>query len=74
MAAHHKILPHDVKLTEHTDMSRVTYQGKPIPRNVRTQDGFQSRNTKPDQVVRDGRWSYVPLHPRVPPPYRTHQG
>ena len=54
MAAHHKILPNDIKMTSQTDMSKVTYQGKPIPRNIRTQDGFQWRNTKPDQVVRDG--------------------
>ena len=51
-----QVLPDDVKMTWDKDkaMSMISYKGKPIPRNIRTHDGFHWNNKKPDKVVLDG--------------------
>ena len=50
----HNVLPAGVTMTWENDRAVVHYDGKPIPRNVRTRDGFQWNHGKPDQVVRNG--------------------
>ena len=36
------------------DRSVIYYTGKPIPRHIRTNDGYTWQNKEPEQVVRDG--------------------
>ena len=36
------------------DRSVICYTGNPIPRHIRTNDGYSWQNKEPEQVVRDG--------------------
>ena len=47
-------LPENVTMTWESDRSVIHYAGKPIPRHIRTNDGYALQNKKPEQVVRDG--------------------
>ena len=54
VAWHHAALPANVTLTWDGDRSTLHYGGKPIPRHVRTRDGFEWYGAKPEEVVKNG--------------------
>ena len=47
-----KALPDNVTMTRESDRTVLHYDGKPIPRHIRTTDGY-TWQIKPDRVVRD---------------------
>ena len=49
-----RALPSGVELTWQGDRSAASYKGKPIPRSIRTLDGFRWYVKEPEQVVKDG--------------------
>jgi len=49
-----RALPPDIELMWKGDRSAMSYKGKPIPRQIRTRDGFEWYVKKPEQVVKDG--------------------
>ena len=50
----YQTLPTGVTMTWGQEASVVRYEGKPIPRHIRTQDGFNWHKKEPEDVVRDG--------------------
>ena len=49
-----RALPSGFELTWKGDRSIASYKGKPIPRAIRTLDGFRWYTKQPEQVVKDG--------------------
>ena len=54
VAWNHHVLPPDFKMKWENDRSVIYYEGKPIPRHVRTKDGFEWYTKRPEEVVKDG--------------------
>ena len=49
-----RALPENVTMAWENDRSVLYYTGKPIPRHIRTNDGYTWQKKEPEQVVRDG--------------------
>ena len=49
-----RALPENFTMAWENDRSVIYYAGKPIPRHIRTNDGYTWQNKEPEQVVRDG--------------------
>ena len=54
VAWNYRVLPDDVRATWDKDRTVLSYGGKPIPRQIRTHDGFEWVTQKPEEVVREG--------------------
>jgi hypothetical protein len=48
------VLPSGVRAKWDGDKTVLGYEGKPIPRHIKTKDGFEWHGKKPDLVVKDG--------------------
>ncbi len=54
VAWNYRVLPAGVTMTWENDRSAIHYEGKPIPRHIRTRDGFEAHAKKPELVVKEG--------------------